>query len=169
MEQQIKAMKQSPMFSVIWSLMALCSRNTTHGGGDVEGSRLFCIWLLCPANLLSRKLAWVQRSNGITRKYKNAVLKNQPFQAPWYTLLSSSFGLFFFFFFFCAETAAETFFFKTSEVYPKNWIRNDKSALSWTRKLRADSLQTFLATTHAPTNTWCSYMVFWLPLHITIC
>lgn len=33
MEQQIKAMKQNPMFSVIWSLMALCSRNTIHGGG----------------------------------------------------------------------------------------------------------------------------------------
>lgn len=33
MEQQIKAMKQNPMFSVIWSLMAVCNRNTTHGGG----------------------------------------------------------------------------------------------------------------------------------------
>lgn len=33
MEQQIKAMKQKPMFCVIWSLIALCSRNATYRGG----------------------------------------------------------------------------------------------------------------------------------------
>lgn len=77
MEQQIKALKQSPMFSVIWSLMALCSRNTTHGRGGMEGSRLVCIQILPTYSAES----WLV-SKGLTRKYKNAVLKNQPFQAP---------------------------------------------------------------------------------------
>lgn len=113
MEQQIKALKQSPMFSVIWSLMALCSRNTTHGRGGMEGS--MCIQILPTFSAES----WLV-SKGLTRKYKNAVLKNQPFQAPWSTLLSFSFGHLFFFFF--PETAAETFFFNNSEVYPKTGL-----------------------------------------------
>lgn len=75
MEQQIKALKQSPVFSVIWSLMALCSRNTTHGRGGMEGS--MCIQILPTFSAES----WLV-SKGLTRKYKNAVLKNQPFQAP---------------------------------------------------------------------------------------
>lgn len=79
MEQQIKAMKQNPMFSVIWSLMALCSRNATHGGVPWKAADC-CVSDSCALPTYSAE-SWLG-SKGLTRKYKNAVLKNQPFQAP---------------------------------------------------------------------------------------
>lgn len=154
--------------------MVLCSRNATHG----EGARKAADSCVSDSYTLPAYSAEIwQVSKGLTRKYKSAVLKNQPAQAPWSTMLSPfSFfgcqvmgwfclvgsGVFFLFslvvwvfcgagcvweiwrgfvvgfgvwvglflfgffslfivvcFFFHAETAAETFFFNTSEIYPK--------------------------------------------------
>jgi len=79
MEQQIKAMKQNPMLSVIWSLMALCSRNTAHGEGGTWKAVDCCVSDPCALPTCSAE-SWLG-SKGLTRKYKNVVLKNQPFQA----------------------------------------------------------------------------------------